>query len=61
MHKSITIERVMQLVKDDDCVGICKSCGEENYTVEPDARNYECEVCGENQVFGAEELLTELV
>jgi hypothetical protein len=25
--------------------------------VEPDARNYECEACGERAVYGAQELL----
>jgi hypothetical protein len=37
--------------------GFCVACGESAYGVEPDARNYECESCGKNQVFGAEELL----
>ena len=37
--------------------GFCRTCGEEAYGVEPDARNYECESCEANQVFGAEELL----
>lgn len=37
--------------------GACLACGEIHHGIEPDARNYECEVCGENQVFGLEELL----
>jgi hypothetical protein len=37
--------------------GFCIACGEEAFGVEPDARNYSCEACGEPQVFGAEELL----
>ena len=37
--------------------GFCRSCVEEQGGCEPDARNYECECCGERQVFGAEELL----
>lgn len=37
--------------------GFCNNCGEEIYGVEPDARNYHCDGCGENQVFGVEELL----
>lgn len=37
--------------------GFCLACGETAYGVEPDARNYECESCGEEKVFGAEELL----
>lgn len=37
--------------------GFCIACGEQADGVEPDARNYECEACGERQVYGAEELL----
>lgn len=40
-----------------DNPGFCMSCGSEQDGCEPDARNYECEKCGENQVFGAEECL----
>lgn len=41
----------------DDDVGFCTACGEYGYGVEPDARKYECEICGENKVYGLEELL----
>jgi predicted RNA-binding Zn-ribbon protein involved in translation (DUF1610 family) len=44
-----------------DNPGFCTACGEEVEGVEPDARNYECEVCGERKVYGAEELLIMLV
>ena len=37
--------------------GACLACGEIHYGIEPDARNYECEVCQQKQVFGLEELL----
>ena len=37
--------------------GFCRACGAEADGCEPDARNYECEACGEAEVFGAEELL----
>ena len=40
-----------------DNPGFCKACGADADGCEPDARNYPCEECGENQVFGAEELL----
>mgnify|MGYP003336427994 CR=1 FL=1 len=33
------------------------ACGEENGPVEPDARKYECDCCGEPKVYGAEELI----
>lgn len=61
MHKSITIERVMEAVKREmttlDNPGFCLACGEEATGCEPDARGYECEFCGELQVIGAAELL----
>lgn len=40
-----------------DNPGFCLACGLEHNDCEPDARNYECDGCGEKQVFGAEELL----
>jgi transcription elongation factor Elf1 len=40
-----------------DNPGFCLICGNEASGVEPDAENYECENCGAEQVFGAEELL----
>lgn len=40
-----------------DDVGFCLGCGAEAHGVEPDARGYECEACGEPRVYGAEELV----
>lgn len=40
--------------------GFCLHCGAEASGVEPDAEGYECEACGEPQVFGAERLMWEL-
>jgi Zn finger protein HypA/HybF involved in hydrogenase expression len=57
MAAKITIEQVMAAVEADDCRGFCLACGAEAYNVEPDARKYECETCGERKVYGAEELL----
>jgi hypothetical protein len=37
--------------------GICLACHNVQGGCEPDARNYECESCGERKVFGAEELV----
>lgn len=53
------IDRVIELVKKDDDSGMCISCGAETdpWEVEPDAENYLCDSCGEEQVFGAEALL----
>jgi len=53
----LNIERVMEAVESDDNVGFCLACGAEAQGVEPDARGYECEACGANKVYGAEEVL----
>lgn len=37
--------------------GWCVACGEEQSGVEPDARRYTCECCGEQTVYGAEEMV----
>lgn len=61
IHLSITSERITAAVERSntslDTPGFCVSCGEEAEGCEPDARRYECEVCGEAAVYGAEELL----
>jgi len=57
MHKSITLELVLNACETDDNLGFCLSCGAEAYGVEPDARRYTCESCDEDKVYGAEELL----
>lgn len=43
---------------DEENLGFCISC--KRFTTsccEPDARKYECEECGKNTVYGAEEAL----
>ena len=60
MNPKITLARVMNAVKKDDGIGICKACGKSQKYCEPDARNYTCNSCGKPEVFGAEELLFEL-
>jgi hypothetical protein len=40
-----------------DNPGFCLSCGQGAEGCEPDARGYECETCGEKEVYGAEECL----
>jgi hypothetical protein len=48
-----TQEEIMEGVN-----GGCLACGEIKYgMVEPDAEKYECEECGENEVYGLEQLL----
>lgn len=51
----ITESRYLQLL--DENIGLCKACGEERDSVEPDAEEYPCEACGESEVYGAEQLL----
>jgi hypothetical protein len=41
----------------EDSVGFCLACGAARDMCEPDARRYECEDCGLNYVYGAEELV----
>lgn len=57
MHKSITLARILDMVEEDDDLGVCLSCGAEAYEVEPDGREYECAECHEMMVYGAEEIL----
>lgn len=61
MHKSITLDRILaaceQHATDLDDPGFCVACGADAFGVEPDARRYTCEHCGEPGVYGAEELL----
>lgn len=54
---AISLERIMEAIEADDSLGFCIHCGADAFGVEPDARRYECEECGESMVFGAEELL----
>jgi hypothetical protein len=65
MHKSITTKRIIKAVEREtfglDNPGFCISCGNEQEGCEPDARNYRCEVCGDNNVFGAAELLMKVL
>lgn len=55
--KKISLNRILAAVERDDNEGFCVACGAEAHGVEPDAREYECESCGEMKVYGAEELL----
>ena len=63
-HKSLTDDVIMEACdrrnRSLDNPGFCIYCGCENDGCEPDAREYECEACGERQVYGCEELLMEI-
>ena len=54
----INIDEVIAAAEnDEEYIGFCLACGDEAYGVEPDARRYECESCGKNKVYGAQEIL----
>lgn len=57
MTVQISLDQIMDAVEQDAGLGFCTKCGAEATGVEPDARRYECEVCGAKAVYGAEELL----
>lgn len=50
-------DREFEMLASESMQGFCLACGEEVEGVEPDARKYECESCGEAKVYGLEELL----
>ncbi len=53
----IDIDMVIAAAEGDEDMGFCLACGAEAYGVEPDARKYECEACGADKVYGAQEIL----
>jgi hypothetical protein len=61
VHPSITEARILEACERRltslDNPGFCLACGNEQGGCEPDMRNGPCESCGENKVYGAEELL----
>jgi predicted RNA-binding Zn-ribbon protein involved in translation (DUF1610 family) len=57
MTKHDRIELLIELALNNNNEGLCMACGEVAECVESDARKYECESCGEKEVYGAEEAL----
>lgn len=53
----VTLDQIMEAAESGEYMGFCLACGAEAYGVEPDARRYECDECGKEKVYGAEELL----
>jgi predicted RNA-binding Zn-ribbon protein involved in translation (DUF1610 family) len=54
----LDMDRVIAAAEnDEEYIGFCIACGAEAYDVEPDARRYECDDCGANKVYGAQEIL----
>jgi hypothetical protein len=64
-HASITVERVAEGMEREmftlDNPGFCLACGKEAVSCAPDARFYKCAHCGERQLFGANELLINMM
>ena len=55
--RMIDPDELMAAVEADNHSGFCTACGEEQGGCEPDARDYTCDSCGKNRVFGAMEVL----
>lgn len=52
------LDEALRSAQADELAGFCVACGEQHDgLLEPDARNVHCEICGEDQVFGAEEIV----
>jgi hypothetical protein len=64
LHPSLTEDRIIDACERQmmtlDNPGFCNACGADADGCEPDAREYPCEICGENAVYGAQELLLHL-
>lgn len=60
IHSSLTAERILEACERHmttlDNPGFCTACGTEAEGVEPDARQYRCDECGDHAVYGADEL-----
>ncbi len=53
----LTLDMILEAAAADDNTGFCLACGAMADSVEPDAREYECDECGKEKVYGAAELL----
>ena len=53
----ISLDRIIEAIELDNLTGFCTTCGADFTGYEPDARECECELCGQMSVYGAEELL----
>ena len=57
VHAEVTFEEIQAATVEDASPGFCIGCGMRTDGVEPDAAQYNCEDCGGNTVYGAEELV----
>lgn len=53
--RTFELEEIEEMMENYE--GACIVCGEVRECCEPDAREYECDNCGGDTVYGAEELL----
>ena len=51
------LQKALAICEAQEYDGVCIACGHVQSGCEPDARKYECESCGENKVYGAEEII----
>jgi hypothetical protein len=54
-HRTFTVAQIEEA--SDLQSGFCIGCGAMQECCEPDAREYRCEDCKQNQVYGTEELV----
>lgn len=54
---NIEFGRIQETIENGGHGGFCLACGDSVHGVEPDAREYTCGLCGEDAVYGAEEIL----
>ena len=55
----LSLNQIVDAIQAVEYIGFCVKCGYEAYGIEPDARGYECDECGESSIYGAEELLVQ--
>jgi len=49
--------RILDAADRNDGSGFCRACFADARGIEPDARNLKCKLCGEQEVFGTDEML----
>ena len=52
----MSIDEMIESAESGEMLGLCRDCGN-TQPAEPDARNYTCEECGHNTVYGMEEFI----
>jgi len=57
LNRQSILRRAMAMMRGDRDEGICLACGATAHGVEPDARQYVCEACGQPKVYGGEEIV----